>query len=44
MAFNPPLWATMMLQCLHAMSFGAAHLFAMYFLSQAVPDDRGVTA
>jgi PPP family 3-phenylpropionic acid transporter len=44
MAFDPPLWATMMLQCLHAMSFGAAHLAAMYFLSQAVPEDRGATA
>jgi PPP family 3-phenylpropionic acid transporter len=26
------------------MSFGAAHLAAMYFLSQAVPEDRGATA
>ena len=44
MAFDPPLWATAMLQCLHAMSFGAAHLAAIYFLSQAVPEDRGATA
>jgi PPP family 3-phenylpropionic acid transporter len=35
MAFDPPLWATAILQCLHAMSFGAAHLAAIYFLSQA---------
>ena len=44
MAFDPPLWATALLQCLHAMSFGAAHLAAIYFLSQAVPEDRGATA
>ena len=44
MAFDPPLWATAMLQCLHAMSFGAAHLAAISFLSQAVPEDHGATA
>ncbi len=44
MAFDPPLWATAILQCLHAMSFGAAHLAAITFLSQAVPEDRGATA
>jgi len=44
MAFDPPLWATALLQCLHAMTFGAAHLAAIYFLSQAVPEDRGATA
>ncbi len=44
MAFDPPLWATAILQCLHAMSFGAAHLAAIYFLSRAVPEDRGATA
>lgn len=44
MAFDPPLWATLLLQCLHAMSFGAAHLAAIYFLSKAVPDDHGATA
>jgi hypothetical protein len=44
MAFDPPLWATAILQCLHAMSFGAAHLAAIYFLSQTVPEDRGATA
>jgi PPP family 3-phenylpropionic acid transporter len=26
------------------MSFGAAHLAAIHFLSQAVPEDRGATA
>ena len=44
MAFDPPLLATGMLQCLHAMSFGAAHLAAIYFLSQAVPEGHGATA
>ena len=44
MAFDPPLWATLLLQCLHAMTFGAAHLAAIHFLSQAVPEDHGATA
>jgi PPP family 3-phenylpropionic acid transporter len=44
MAIDPPLFATFLLQCLHALSFGAAHLAAMYFLSQAVPEDRSATA
>ena len=44
MAFDPPLWATLILQCLHALSFGAAHLAAISFLSQAVPENHGATA
>jgi PPP family 3-phenylpropionic acid transporter len=44
MAFDPPLWATALLQILHAMSFGAAHLAAIHFLTHAVPEDRGATA
>jgi PPP family 3-phenylpropionic acid transporter len=44
MAFDPPLWATALAQCLHALSFGAAHLAAIYFLAQAVPEDRSATA
>ncbi len=44
MATDPPLWATFLLQGLHGMSFGAAHLAAMYFLTQAVPEDRSATA
>jgi MFS transporter, PPP family, 3-phenylpropionic acid transporter len=44
MAFDPPLWATAVLQTLHAMSFGAAHLAAIHFLTHAVPDDRAATA
>lgn len=44
MAIDPPLWATGLLQTLHAMSFGAAHLAAIHFLTQAVPEDRAATA
>ncbi|ODR98802.1 hypothetical protein AUC68_06260 [Methyloceanibacter methanicus] len=44
MAFDPPLWATVILQTLHAMSFGAAHLAAIHFLTHAVPEDRSATA
>ena len=44
MAFDPPLWPTALLQTLHAMSFGAAHLAAIHFLTHAVPSDRAATA
>ena len=44
MAFDPPLWATALLQTLHAMSFGAAHLAAIHFMTHAVPEDRAATA
>jgi PPP family 3-phenylpropionic acid transporter len=44
MAGDPTLFGTAMLQCLHAMSFGAAHLAAIYFLTHAVPEDRAATA
>lgn len=44
MAFDPPLWATALLQTLHALSFGAAHLAAIHFLTHAVPEDRAATA
>jgi PPP family 3-phenylpropionic acid transporter len=44
MAFDPPLLVTAAAQCLHAMSFGAAHLAAIYFLSKAVPEGHGATA
>ena len=37
-------WPRRALQCLHAFSFGAAHLAAIYFLTHAVPEDRGATA
>jgi len=40
MAIDPPLWATALLQTLHAMSFGAAHIAAIHFLTHAVPSRR----
>ena len=44
MAIDPPLWIIGPLQTLHAMSFGAAHLAAIHFLTQAVPENRAATA
>jgi PPP family 3-phenylpropionic acid transporter len=44
MASDPPLSATTLLQILHAMSFGAAHVAAIHFLTHAVPEDRAATA
>ena len=44
MAFDPPLLATVALQCLHALSFGAAHVAAIHFLAHAVPEDQAATA
>lgn len=44
LAVDPPLWATALLQTLHAMSFGAAHLAAIHFLTHAVPEDISATA
>ena len=44
MAIDPPLLATALLQTLHAMSFGAAHLAAIHFMTHAVPFDRAATA
>jgi PPP family 3-phenylpropionic acid transporter len=44
MAIDPPLLLTALLQTLHAMSFGAAHLAAIHFMAHAVPSDRAATA
>jgi len=44
LAIDPPLWATALLQTLHAMSFGATHLATIHFLTHAVPEDRAATA
>jgi MFS transporter, PPP family, 3-phenylpropionic acid transporter len=44
MASDPPLWATTLLQILHAMTFGAGHVAAIHFLTHAVPEDRAATA
>lgn len=37
LAFSPPLWLLLPVQCLHAGTFGAAHLGAMHFIARAVP-------
>jgi hypothetical protein len=44
MALDPPLVLLGPLQTLHAMSFGAAHVSAIHFLTHAVPEDRAATA
>lgn len=44
LAVDPPLWATALLQTLHALTFGATHLAAIHFLTHAVPEDRAATA
>jgi PPP family 3-phenylpropionic acid transporter len=44
MALDPPLVLLGPLQTLHAMSFGAAHVAAIHFLTHAVPEDRAATA
>jgi PPP family 3-phenylpropionic acid transporter len=37
LALSPPLWLLLPVQCLHAGTFGAAHLGAMHFIARAVP-------
>jgi PPP family 3-phenylpropionic acid transporter len=44
MAFAPPVALLPVLQCLHALSFGAAHLGAMAFLARTVPRELAATA
>lgn len=44
MAIDPPLLTTALLQLLHALSFGAAHIAAIHFIAHAVPFDRAATA
>ena len=43
-AFNPPLWALFMVQTLHGLTFGAAHLGAVHFISEAIPEEMSGTA
>lgn len=43
-AFDPPLWLLFPVQALHGLSFGATHLGAVHFISDAVPEDRSSTA
>ena len=44
MGVEPQLWIVIAMQMLHAFSFGMAHLGAMYFIGQAVPDRLAATA
>ena len=44
MATDPPMATLPLLQCLHALSFGATHLGAIGFVAKAVPAGRAATA
>jgi MFS transporter, PPP family, 3-phenylpropionic acid transporter len=44
MAFDPPPMLLLMLQCLHALSFGATHLGAIGFVARAAPPGLGASA
>jgi PPP family 3-phenylpropionic acid transporter len=44
MVFNPPPVLLLMLQCLHALSFGATHLGAVGFVARAAPAGLGASA
>ena len=44
MSFDPPLWALFPLQALHALTFGAAHIAVIHFISEAVPEQLTGTA
>jgi PPP family 3-phenylpropionic acid transporter len=44
LAFSPPLWLVIVLQCLHAGTFCAVHLGAMHFILRATPQHLVGTA
>jgi MFS transporter, PPP family, 3-phenylpropionic acid transporter len=44
MAFDPPAALLPVLQCLHALSFGAAHLGAVQYLARAAPSGLAASA
>jgi PPP family 3-phenylpropionic acid transporter len=44
MAFDPPLAALIVLQILHALTFGATHLGTVHFIAQNIPAQRAGTA
>jgi PPP family 3-phenylpropionic acid transporter len=44
MAFDPPPALLLMLQCLHALSFGATHLGALGFVARVAPAGLGASA
>lgn len=43
-AFSPPLWLLFPVQLLHGLTFGAAHLGAVHFITEAVPEEATGTA
>ncbi|MDZ4792564.1 MAG: MFS transporter [Hyphomicrobiales bacterium] len=43
-AFNPPLYILFPIQMLHSLTYGAAHLGAIYFLAAAAPARYAATA
>jgi PPP family 3-phenylpropionic acid transporter len=44
MAFDPPLAALVVLQILHALTFGATHIGTVHFIAQNIPTERAGTA
>lgn len=44
MGLTDDLWMTVALQLLHAFTFGAAHLGAVYFIADRMPEDVSATA
>ena len=44
MAFDPPLALLIVLQILHALTFGATHIGTVHFIAQNVPAQRAGTA
>ena len=44
MSLDPPLWLLIPLQLLHALTYGASHLGAVHFISQAVSPGAAGTA
>lgn len=43
-AFSPPLWLLFIVQALHGLTFGAAHLGAVHFITDAAPAQATGTA
>ncbi|MDA7947553.1 MAG: MFS transporter [Hyphomicrobiaceae bacterium] len=43
-AFSPPLWLLFIVQVLHGLTFGAAHLGAVHFITDATPAESAGTA
>lgn len=44
MAFDPPFAALVVLQILHALTFGATHIGTVHFIAQNIPPERAGTA